>query len=126
MFYCFKTSGDLCWFEMGCYNTELSIMYGKMYTIQSRRPKTKNFENRTYINSTKILKQLLSLLNNILNFHKNSLKYIIFDGANSFQGIGRNFSERRVDNCRFNGKYLENSRGITGIIPADFKLIFFS
>ena len=40
---------------------------GNTYTIQSRRPKTKkNFENPTDINSTKILKQLLSLLNNIL------------------------------------------------------------
>ena len=58
-FYRFKTSGDLCWFEMGCCNTELSMLripqldllqkhqdqaissYGNMYTIQSRRPKTK-------------------------------------------------------------------------------------
>ena len=50
----------------------------------------------------------------------------MFDGANSFQGIGRHFSERRVDNSRFNGQYLENCRGITGIIPADLKLILFS
>jgi hypothetical protein len=38
----------------------------------------------------------------------------------------RQASQRRVDNSRFNGQYLENCRGITGIIPADLKLIFFS
>jgi hypothetical protein len=72
------------------------------------------------------LKQLLSLLNNILTLQQKFIENIIFDGANSFQGIRRHFSERRVDNSPFNGQYLEDCRGITGIIPADLKLIFFS
>ena len=51
---------------------------------------------------------------------------MIFDGANSFHGIRRHFSERRVDSSHFNGQYLKNCRGITGIIPADLKLILLS
>ena len=87
MFYCFKTSGALCWFEMGCYDTDLSMLripqldlpqkpqdqvsarleIVKIRTRSSRvGQRQQNFENRTDINSTKILKQLLSLLNNIL------------------------------------------------------------
>ena len=88
MFYCFKTSGALCWFEMGCYDTDLSMLripqldlpqkpYKNPRIRRSARleirtrssrvgQRQQNFENRTDINSTKILKQLLSLLNNIL------------------------------------------------------------
>ena len=88
---CFKTSGALCWFEMGCYDTDLSMLripqldlpqkpYKNPRIRRSARleirtrssrvgqstQRQQNFENRTDINSTKILKQLLSLLNNIL------------------------------------------------------------
>ena len=61
------------------------------------------------------MKQLLSLLNNILALRQKFIENIIFDGANSnFQGIRRHFSERRVDNSRFNGQYLKNFRGSPG------------
>ena len=84
MFYCFKTSGALCWFEMGCYDTDLSMpripqldlpqkpqdQATARLEIRTRSSRVgqrqQNFENRTDINSTKILKQLVSLLNNIL------------------------------------------------------------
>ena len=49
---------------------------------------------------------------------------MISDGANYFQNIRRHFSECQVDISRFCGQYLENCRGISGIPPADLKLIF--
>jgi hypothetical protein len=36
------------------------------------------------------------------------------------------FNGGRVDSSHFNGQYLENCRGITGIIPADLRLILLS
>ena len=87
MFYCFKTSGALCWFEMGCYDTDLFMLRIPQLDLPQKKPgsgdqlvlkieirtrssrvgqRQQNFENRTDINSSKILKQLLSLLNNIL------------------------------------------------------------
>ena len=71
---------------MGCYDTDLSMLRipqldlpqkpyknprirrSALRTRSSRvGQRQQNFENRTDINSTKILKQLLSLLNNILS-----------------------------------------------------------
>ena len=40
---------------------------------------------------------------------------------NVFLTIRRHFGERRNDYGHFSAKYLENCRGITGIIPADLK-----
>ena len=73
-----------CWFEMGCYDTDLSMLRipqldfpqkpsirrSARLEIRTRSSRVgqrqQNFENRADINSKKILKQVLSLPNNIL------------------------------------------------------------